>query len=166
MRSLREEIREASRTWSTLTIYGRFEQFIILILSVLIAIVILSATWHLAVSVGALILTGHIDPASQGEFQRIFGMIVIVLIALEFEHSLLVVLARHESIVRLRTVLVIAMLAMVRKFIAVDVVNAIAAEELLALSAAILALGIVHWLVRDQDRRQESTAGNEKQEPP
>jgi uncharacterized membrane protein (DUF373 family) len=165
MRSLREEIREASRTWSTLTIYGRFEQFIVLILSVLIAIVVLSATWHLAVSVGALILTGHIDPASQGEFQRIFGMIVIVLIALEFEHSLLVVLARHESIVRLRTVLVIAMLAMVRKFIAVDV-NAIAAEELLALSAAILALGIVHWLVRDQDRRQESTADNEKQEPP
>jgi uncharacterized membrane protein (DUF373 family) len=76
-----------------------------------------------------------------------------------------VVLARHESIVRLRTVLVIAMLAMVRKFIAVDVI-AIAAEELLALSAAILALGIVHWLVRDQDRRQESTAGNEKPEPP
>jgi hypothetical protein len=96
MRSLREEIREASRAWSTLTIYGRFEQFIVLILSVLIAIVVLSATWHLAVSVGALILTGHIDPASQGEFQRIFGMIVIVLIALEFEHSLLVDTVHHR----------------------------------------------------------------------
>jgi uncharacterized membrane protein (DUF373 family) len=72
-----------------------------------------------------------------------------------------VVLARHESIVRLRTVLVIAMLAMVRKFIVVDI-NAVAADQLFALAAAILALGIVHWLVRDQDRRQESSASSER----
>ncbi len=86
-------------------------------------------------------------------------MIIIVIIVLEFEHSLfehslLVVLARQESIIRLRTVLVIAMLAMVRKFIVLDV-NAVTADELLGLAAAILALGIVHWLVRDQDRRSE-----------
>jgi uncharacterized membrane protein (DUF373 family) len=81
-------------------------------------------------------------------------MIVIVIIAVEFEHSLLVVLARQESIIRLRTVLVIAMLAMVGKFIVIDV-NAVAPDELLALAAAILALGIVHWLVREQDRRSE-----------
>ncbi len=87
-------------------------------------------------------------------------MIVIVIIALEFEHSLLVVLARQESIIRLRTVVVIAMLAMVRRFIIIDV-NAVAADELLALAAAILALGIVHWLVREQDRRNER-AGNER----
>jgi len=86
--------------------------------------------------------------------QGIFGMIIIVIIALEFEHSLLVVLARQESIIRLRTVLVIAMLAMVREFIVLDV-NAVTADELLGLAAAILALGIVHWLVRDQDRRSE-----------
>ena len=90
------------------------------------------------------------------EFQRIFGMIVIVMIALEFEHSLLVVLARQENIIRLRTVLVIAMLAVVRRFIIINV-NAVATDELLALAAAILALGIVHWLVRDQDRRNETS---------
>ena len=84
----------------------------------------------------------------------IAGLIVIVIIALEFEHSLLVVLARQESIIRLRTVVVIAMLAMVRRFIVIDV-NAVAADELLALAAAILALGIVHWLVREQDWRNE-----------
>jgi hypothetical protein len=37
-------------------------------------------------------------------------------------------------------------------FIILDV-TAVAADELLALAAAILALGIVHWLVREQDRR-------------
>ncbi len=149
---LRDELRELGRTWSTLTIYGRFEHAIILILSLLIAVVVVSATWHLAVGIVPLLFTGVFDPAHQAAFQAVFGMIVIVIIALEFEHSLLVVLARQEGIIRLRTVLVIAMLAMVRKFIVINV-SAVAADELLALAAAILALGIVHWLVRDQDRR-------------
>src|SRR5882672_5453471 len=135
MRGMQDKFREAAKMWCTLTIYGRFEHIIVVILSVLIAFVILSATWQLAMSVGPLILAGGFDAVGQGAFQGIFGMIFIVLIALEFEHSLLVVLARHESIVRLRTVLVIAMLATVRKFIIVDI-NAIAADELLALAAA------------------------------
>ncbi len=78
-------------------------------------------------------------------------MIVIEIIALEFEHSLLVVLEREESIIRPRTVVVIV-LAVVQKFTVIDV-TAVAANELFALAAAILALGIVHRLVRDQDRR-------------
>jgi hypothetical protein len=32
------------------------------------------------------------------------------------------------------------------------------AQQLLALSAAIVALGSVHWLVRDQDRRDDAKA--------
>jgi uncharacterized membrane protein (DUF373 family) len=152
---VQDEFREARRAWSTLTVYGRFESCVVLILTVLIAIVVASATWHLAINIGLLVFTGAFDPTNQVMIQGIFGMIIIVIIALEFEHSLLVVLARQESIIRLRTVLVIAMLAMVRKFIVIDV-NAITADELLGLAAAILALGIVHWLVRDQDRRSES----------
>jgi uncharacterized membrane protein (DUF373 family) len=149
---LRDELRQARRTWSNLTVYGRFEYCVTLILAVLIAIVVASATWYLAVNIGLLVFTGAFAPTNQVVIQGIFGMIIIVIIALEFEHSLLVVLARQESIIRLRTVLVIAMLAMVRKFIVLDV-NAVTADELLGLAAAILALGIVHWLVRDQDRR-------------
>jgi uncharacterized membrane protein (DUF373 family) len=154
MPSLRKEIREAGQTWSTLTIYGRFEHTVVLILTVLIAIVIVAATFHFATSVVSTLFSGDAHLANQDAFQGIFGMILTVLIALEFEYSLLVALAHHESIVRLRTVIIIAMLAIVRKFIVIEV-DAIAAEELFGLSTAILALGIVHWLVRDQDRRQE-----------
>jgi uncharacterized membrane protein (DUF373 family) len=89
-------------------------------------------------------------------------VIFTVIIALEFKHSLLVVLARQESLVRVRSIVLIAMLAMVRKFIILDLGDT-ASTELFALSAAILALGIVYWLVRDQDRRiagsAESTVG-------
>jgi uncharacterized membrane protein (DUF373 family) len=45
----------------------------------------------------------------------------------------------------------IAMLAMVRRFIILDIGEA-EANEVFALSAAILALGIVYWLVRHQDQ--------------
>jgi uncharacterized membrane protein (DUF373 family) len=154
MMRMQDEFREAGRAWSALTIYGRFEHAIVLVLTVLIAIVVVSATWHLAIGIGPLLFTGAFNPADQAQFQEIFGMIIIVIIALEFEHSLLVVLTRQESIIRLRTVIVIAMLAMVRRFIILDV-TAVAADELLALAAAILALGIVHWLVREQDQRSE-----------
>jgi uncharacterized membrane protein (DUF373 family) len=156
---LQDEFRAAGRTWSTLTVYGRFEHAIILVLTALIAVVVASATWHLAIGILPLVFSDVFDPFNQATFQSVFGMILIVIIALEFEHSLLVVLARKESIIRLRTVIVIAMLAMVRKFIVLDV-HAIAADELLALAVAILALGVVHWLVRDQDRRNATERGD------
>ena len=66
---MQDEFREAGRAWSALTIYGRFEHTIVLILTVLIAIVVVSATWHLAISVGPLIFTGAFDPTNQAPFQ-------------------------------------------------------------------------------------------------
>jgi uncharacterized membrane protein (DUF373 family) len=54
----------------------------------------------------------------------------------------------------------IAILAVVRKFIILDL-SQTEAMKLLALGAAILALGIVYWLVRDQDRREAEAAALE-----
>ncbi|MDF2781391.1 MAG: putative rane protein of unknown function, partial [Geminicoccaceae bacterium] len=56
------------------------------------------------------------------------------------------------TVVQVRTVILIAMLAVVRKLIILDLA-ATDAQHLFALAAAILALGAVYWLVRDQDRR-------------
>ena len=84
----------------------------------------------------------------------IFGAIFTVIIALEFKRSLLVVAQRQESIVQVRTVILIALLAIVRKVIILDLAST-EALQLFALAAAILALGAVYWLVRDQDRSIE-----------
>ena len=54
---------------------------------------------------------------------------------------------------QVRAVILIAMLAIVRKLIILDI-DTTAASQLLALAAAILSLGAVYWLVRDQDRRE------------
>jgi Phosphate-starvation-inducible E family len=59
-------------------------------------------------------------PVNAATFQSIFGMIMTVLIALEFNHAIMSILHRKDSIVQLRTVILIALLAMARKFIIID----------------------------------------------
>jgi len=70
-----------------------------------------------------------------------------------------VIAERRHGIVQVRTVVLIALLAIVRKLMIIDI-SATEAEQLFALSAAILALGTVYWLVRDQDRRELATIGD------
>lgn len=67
-------------------------------------------------------------------------MIFTVIIALEFKRSLLVVGERRHGIIQVRTVLLIALLAVVRKLMIIDLSEA-EAQQVFALAAAILALG-------------------------
>jgi len=56
--------------------------------------------------------------------------------------------------VQARTVVLIALLAVVRKFIIFDIAEA-PPSTMLGLAAATLALGAVYWLIRDQYERDE-----------
>jgi len=139
-------------SFNALSLYERFEQLVCLILTALIALVIGVAVLHLATRIFGLL--NVIDPADQATFQTVFGMIMTVLIALEFKHSVLVILKRHQNIVQARTVVLIALLAIVRKFIILDLAE-IQPLMMIGLAAALLALGAVYWLIRDQDDRDE-----------
>src|SRR5215203_3426456 len=119
-------LRETREAWPGLSTYERFEQVVSLVLTALIGLVIIAAVVNLTVRVVTLVLFGVLDPAEHGVFQAIFGMIFTVLITLEFNHSILGVLERQESIVQVKTVVLIALLA----------------------------LGGVYWFVRDQDRNE------------
>ena len=153
---LKEELAGTQARWGALTVYERFEHVVILILTSLIAIVIVASVWNLALKVlFSLVLTGKFDPTDHVVFQTVFGMIFTVIIALEFKRSLLVLAERGETVVQVRTVVLIAILAVVRKLIILDLTTT-AAPQLFALAAAILALGGVYWLVRDQDRRERA----------
>jgi uncharacterized membrane protein (DUF373 family) len=161
--SLRETVgRLYDTTFRSLTVYEKFEHAVVLAITWLIVLVVISATWHLAFGVLRLLGDDAFDPANQRIFQVVFGMIFTVIIALEFKHSLLVVLRRQESVVRVRSIVLIAMLAMVRKFIILDMSETQAAE-VFALSAAVLALGSVYWLVRDQDRKIARDASSSRE---
>jgi uncharacterized membrane protein (DUF373 family) len=84
--------------------------------------------------------------------------VLTVLIALEFKHTLLVVKHHRRAIVEVRAVVLIALLALVRRFIILDLYQA-SPGIIAALAGAIVALGAVFWLVGShQPREQEVSA--------
>ena len=153
---LKEKLAAERQQWKLLTIYQKFEHAVILVLTALIAVVIGFALWNLVLKILlSIISSSGFDPTDYAVFQAFFGMIFTVIIALEFKRSLLVVAERRHGIVQVRTVLLIALLAIVRKLMIIDLSTA-EAQQVFALAAAILALGAVYWLVREQDRREQA----------
>jgi uncharacterized membrane protein (DUF373 family) len=100
--------------WPLLTAYERFEQVVSLVLTALVSVLVVATLVHLTYRILRLVLFDLVDPAQQEFFQAVFGMIMTVLIALEFNHSILSVLERRHGIVQVRTVVLIALLALVR----------------------------------------------------
>jgi uncharacterized membrane protein (DUF373 family) len=147
-----QNLRRVRSEWKPLTTYEKFEHLIIFILTGLIAIVVVLAVWNLALKIFETVISPQkFDPTDYSVFQAIFGAIFTVIIALEFKRSLLVVTERRDSVVQARAVILIALLAVVRKIMIIDL-STTDALQLLALAASILSLGAVYWLVRHQDR--------------
>jgi len=138
------------KRWGTFSIYEKFEHLIISLLTVVIAAIVGVATWQLILHTFDLVRSHLLDPRDAQVFQAVFGMVLTVLIAMEFKHSLLIVLHQQRDIVQIRSVVLIALLAMVRKFIILDIYQTQPAV-VFALAASSLSLGIVFWLVRNQD---------------
>jgi uncharacterized membrane protein (DUF373 family) len=144
------------RNWLTLSLYERFEQVIALILTWLIGVIIVVAVWDLTKQVAFLAWRGFPRPLEHETFQAIFGQIMTVLIALEFKHSIIKVVAARESIIQVKTVLLIALLAVARKFIILDA-KAFGALTIVALAAVVVALGAAHWLVGATGARERAS---------
>jgi uncharacterized membrane protein (DUF373 family) len=133
--------------------YQRFESAVALVLTAIISLIILVALYRLAATVIGGLLLGVLDPLDYQVFQAVFGEILTLLIALEFNHTLQYVVAREQSIIQTKVVLLIALLAVARKFIILDI-NDTSAGQLLGLAAVTLVLGVTYWLIRERDVRE------------
>jgi uncharacterized membrane protein (DUF373 family) len=151
-RSGPEHDNEKLAPWHILTLYERFEQIVAFILSLIIAVIILIAVFQLLLKTVPLILGGTVDPLDHQVFQALFGSIMTLLIAMEFKHSIIRVALRRDSIVQVKTVVLIALIALSRKFVILDTHDT-GAATIAALAFAALTLGIVYWLLRERDDR-------------
>ncbi|MFP4560864.1 MAG: phosphate-starvation-inducible PsiE family protein [Thiohalorhabdus sp.] len=138
-------------------LYERFEQVVALVLVGAIAVVVLVALWDLLSHL--ILLLGNaqldpLDPQRHGVFQEVFSGIMTLLIAMEFKHSILRWAMREDSIIQVKTVLAIGLLALARKFIILDLEETSAAH-IVSLALAVIALGAVYWLIRERDDRKE-----------
>lgn len=149
--SMKKEISDFRAAFDVLTFYQKFEQICVLVLTALIAVIIVFSLWHLALNILLSVFNNTFDPTNYEVFQTVFGMIFTVIIALEFKRSLLVLAERRDGIIQVRTVILIALLAVVRKLIILDLAHT-DALHLMALAGAILALGGVYWLVCNLER--------------
>jgi uncharacterized membrane protein (DUF373 family) len=135
-----------------LTFYQRIESLVAFVLTVVISVVIFVAVYRLVVDTVGNLLFGAANPLDHKVFQAVFGQIMTVLIALEFNHTLQYVVTREQSIIQIKTVLLIALLALARKFIVMDLAE-VSSEHLFGLATVTLVLGVTYWLIRERDDR-------------
>ena len=114
--------------------------------------VIVIALIQFALRMVPLLIGGALDPLDYEVFQSLFGKIMTLLIALEFKHSIIRVAIRRDNVIQVKTVILIALLALSCKFVILDI-SATNAATIAALAGATLVLGVVYWLLRERDDR-------------
>jgi len=143
------------RDWPGLTAYQRFETTVAFLLTLVIAAVIVIALCRLVMTAFEVLIIRALNPLEHEVFQLVFGEILTLLIALEFNHTLQYVITREKGIVQARVVIIIAQLAMARKIIVTDL-TAVSPTWVVALATLVVSLGAAYWLVSRAGATHES----------
>ena len=85
-----------TKIWRELGFYERLEQIAAIFLSVLVSIIVVYACGHIASDVYKLLIL-QVDLAAPDTFRNLFAGILTVLIALEFNHSIVQVIERKTK---------------------------------------------------------------------
>ena len=86
--------RRLKQDWVVLSYYQRFEGVVAFVLTIVVGMIILVALYRLTSSVIAGLVFGALDPLVPNAFHTVFGEILTLLIALEFNHTLQYVVKR------------------------------------------------------------------------
>ena len=143
---------EMRSQWRLMTVYERFEQVVAITLSGVIALVIVISLIQLIRLVFTLLVMDALNPLDHEVFQLVFGATMTLLIAMEFKHSIVKVALRKESIIQVKTVILIAILALARKLIILE--PDVDPAKVAVLAGTVLALGLTYWLMRERDDRK------------
>ncbi|MEY2343283.1 phosphate-starvation-inducible PsiE family protein [Acidithiobacillus sp. IBUN Pt1247-S3] len=153
---------ELREQWNCLTYYERFEQIISIFLSFLLILVILVTIFNLSKEVFIITFNAILNSISIGQIRNFFGDILTLLIAMEFNHTIFHSIKNKGQIVRVKTVVLVAILAISRQFIVLDV-QPTSPFLLIAFAISILFLGIVYHLMDKRDHHSHHTLpDNEK----
>jgi uncharacterized membrane protein (DUF373 family) len=139
-----EEVKEA---WPKLNLFERFEYVVSMAVMLIISVIIVVALIRLGKNVYITLVVNTLDPLNYKVFQLIFGNMLTLFIAMEFRHSIESVLRRRGHIIQVRTILLISMLAIARKFIVMD--KATTPETMAALAFILISLGVVYWFLKN-----------------
>jgi uncharacterized membrane protein (DUF373 family) len=138
--------------WPKLASYGQFEQIALGSVLLMLAVITVYAIVFVAIKLlGDLGLgVSFLDKAA---LQDTFGLILTIVILLEFNHSIYVTLKERSGAIQARIVVLIAILVIARKLMLRDF-EALDFQTLLGFGGLLLALGGLYWLICDGDRRR------------
>jgi uncharacterized membrane protein (DUF373 family) len=139
------------------TLYEGFEQFVIHALNLIIAVITGIALVQLYEQTVPLALRGALNLLDRTAFENLFSAIFTLIIALEFRHSISPAqTSGGEHMVQVRTVVLIALLSISRKFVILDT-RKTSAATIAALAAVTVVLGVVYWLLRTDERGERDS---------
>lgn len=134
--------------------YVRFERLIAVLLTVGMAVVIVFATVYFILGLVEVLFNVGLE-ANYVTFQDLFERVLAAVIALELARSVQEMAAGKHGLTQVRTVVLIGILAVVRKLIVLDI-DKTDGVFLLGLAAAILTLGAVYAMtVLVEQQREE-----------
>jgi uncharacterized membrane protein (DUF373 family) len=142
------------------TLYDRFELLVSSIIIVLISSVIIYSTILASIklvedfSVG--LMSGEVDL-----FKDTFGIILTILILLEFNHSIISALRQRTGAMQVSIIVLITITVIARKLILLDYASA-SLETLLGLGGLALVLGALYWLLAGIEQRRRSSAPKDR----
>lgn len=145
-----------ARKWQTFANYGFFER--IALGSVLI---ILSAiTVYAIVTVIVKLLSDFMLGEAfleKAALQDTFGLILTILIVLEFNHSIYIALTKRSGAIQVRAIVQITVMVIARKLMLQDF-GATSFQTLLGFGGLLIALGVLYWLFMNADRQNAPRA--------
>ena len=139
--------------------YERFEQIALVCVMVLLGVLTAFAIIYAALKIVTDVTLGEtfLDKAA---LQDTFGLVLTIVILIEFNHSIFVALTHHTGAIQARIVVLIVVLVIARKLMLLDV-STLDAMILLGFGGLMLALGGLYWLITDADRRHARAAAKQ-----
>jgi uncharacterized membrane protein (DUF373 family) len=143
--------------WNKYITYSRFESIALgCIVAMIGAVAAVAIVWTAIKIVNDMLLGAtFLDKAA---LQDTVGLILVILILLEFNHSVVVSMTERSGAVQVRMLVRITILVVTRKLMLMDFA-AITPQTLLGFGGLLLALGGLYWLVCDGNRRQAAASG-------
>ena len=138
--------------WPKFASYAGFERIALGCVLVMLGAITVCAIVFVAIKLVSDLWLGEsfLDRAA---LQDTFGLILTIVILLEFNHSIYVAMTQGSGAVQTRIVVLIAVLVVARKLMLKDF-DTIDFQTLLGYGGLLLALGALYWLISDGDRRR------------
>jgi uncharacterized membrane protein (DUF373 family) len=136
------------------TLYEWFEQIILGIIVIIMSLVIVYSLVLAAIALFKDLVsgTGFIEI---GALKDTFGLILTVIILVEFNHSIVLAIRQRSGAIQVRIVVLITIIVLARKLVLLDYTTA-SVETLLGLGGLALSLGGLYWLISDGERRRRA----------